>query len=129
MNRGLPSPAEAFVNRETSVVMPSPIQEFVGAARPGTPRKRGDCVDDLKAIFRQSKTLGSSLGVSSSRSLLVEIHQTQPKTLGKIALGSRRSIQRFLPSTQSHLYLVFGAAQRCDLDGYGGEPEPQYAGS
>ena len=52
MNRGLPSPAEAFLNRETRVVMPSPIQEFVGAARPGTPRKRGDCIDDVKVSFR-----------------------------------------------------------------------------
>ena len=82
MNRGLPSPAEAFLNRETRVVMPSPIQEFVGAARPGTPRKRGDCVDDVKVSFRQSETVESSLGVSSLRSLLVEIHQRQAKTLG-----------------------------------------------
>jgi hypothetical protein len=121
MNRGLPSPAEAFLKTEARVIMPSPIQEFVGAARPGTPRKRGDCVDDVKVSFRESETVDSSLGVSSLRSLLIEIHQTQPKTLGQIPLGSRRSIQGFLHTLIYTLF--FGAAQRCDLDGYGGESQ------
>ena len=77
MNRGLPSPAEAFLKRETRVIMPSPIQEFVGAARPGTPRKRGDCIDDVRRLASDSPTtVESSISVSSLRSLLVKIHQT-----------------------------------------------------
>src|SRR5439155_22439165 len=40
MHRRLPSPAEAFPGGEARVVLPPPIQESGGAARPGAPGKR-----------------------------------------------------------------------------------------
>ena len=47
MHRRLPSPAEAFPGGETRVVLPPPIQESGGAARPGAPGKRRNRVDEL----------------------------------------------------------------------------------
>ncbi len=54
MHRGLPSPAKPFLGGQTRVVVPPPIQEFVPAARPGAPRKRGNRVDDLVAGIHDS---------------------------------------------------------------------------
>src|SRR6266446_3954448 len=44
---GLPAPPETFLQGETRVVLPPPVQEFLRATRLGAPRKRRDCVDDL----------------------------------------------------------------------------------
>src|SRR5882724_482126 len=47
VDRGLPAPPEAFLDGETRIVVPPPVQELVRTTRLGTPRKRRDRVDDL----------------------------------------------------------------------------------
>src|SRR2546423_685628 len=47
VDRGLPTPPEAFPYGETRIASPLPVQEFLRAAGLCAPRKRRDCVDDF----------------------------------------------------------------------------------
>src|SRR5262245_65646144 len=50
MEGGLPSPAGGFLPGKAGIVLPSLVEELVGAVRQVTPREYGNCVDDPAAL-------------------------------------------------------------------------------